>query len=392
MAFVSVIVPVAPSSSLVSERIAGLSRSLMDSGHSAEVLAIADPRDPAVLNGLGRSVRGLVSEHAGKTASVYLGLREANGEYLVIIDLDDDYASDDLGRLLEPLIHDEADVVVAVSALCRELRLDREVVSPTDRRSPSRWIGALSRPLIGITDPSSGLVAISRASYQARHDHPPALGSRFVLELLVEAVGRRVEVPIRRVVRSQALDLRFNDLRLMKRLIDDRYGNLSRLFQFCVVGASGMVIDLSCYALFQFLLSRTGLAQVKTALLPPGQSLDLAVAGGLAIGLALLWNFSLNRRLTFNDARHGSLVGQFFAYVLGNALGIILSFTLRLILPSRMVFFQRHKLAAAVVGIVAATGISFSMSRWIVFSRQSPSRDGPHRRHPGNTETLAERV
>jgi dolichol-phosphate mannosyltransferase len=390
MAFVSLIVPLAPGSSLVFERIAGFQRCLAASGHSAEVLAIADPRDPSVLDGLDRSVRGLVSEHPGKTASAYLGLREAGGEFLVIIELDDEYAFEDLGRLLEPLIRGEAEVAVASAR--RELRIAREAFAPIGRRRPSRWVGVLSRPLIGITDPLSGLVAVTRASYEARHAHPRALGSRFVLELLVEAVGRRVEVPIRRAARSQPFDLRFNDLRLIKRLVDDRHGNFSRLFQFCVVGASGMVIDLSCYALFQLMFSRTGLARLKTPFLASGQSLDLAVAGALAIGLALVWNFSLNRRLTFNDARHGSILRQFFTYVLGNALGIILSFTLRLILPSRIVFFQRHKLAAAVVGIVAATGISFSMSRWIVFSRRSPSGDGPLHSLPIGPPTLAERV
>jgi dolichol-phosphate mannosyltransferase len=82
---------------------------------------------------------------------------------------------------------------------------------------------------------------------------------------------------------------------------------------------------------------------------------------------------------------------QFATYVLGNALGIALSFSLRLILPSRIGFFQRHKLAAAVVGIVAATGISFSMSRWIVFNRHpAPSNLHLHCRH--NNSAKAERV
>ncbi len=59
-------------------------------------------------------------------------------------------------------------------------------------------------------------------------------------------------------------------------------------------------------------------------------------------------------------------------------MAIALSFTIRLYLPTKVGFFARHRLAAAVVGIVAATGISFSMSRWIVFSRRP---DGRSRRH-----------
>jgi len=120
-------------------------------------------------------------------------------------------------------------------------------------------------------------------------------------------------------------------VRHLKRLADHRFGNLSRLIQFCAVGASGMVVDLSSYALFQLLFRRTWMAGVTVPVFR--QSLSLAAAGALAIALALAWNFALNRRLTFNDALRGSLVRQFMTYALGNALGIALSFSMRLILP-----------------------------------------------------------
>ena len=73
-----------------------------------------------------------------------------------------------------------------------------------------------------------------------------------------------------------------------------------------------------------------------------------------------------------------------------NALGIALSFSLRLYLPSKIGFFRQHKLAAAVVGIVAATGISFSMSRWVVFSRRSTRCDHSPLGRP-DAAALAER-
>ena len=84
----------------------------------------------------------------------------------------------------------------------------------------------------------------------------------------------------------------------------------------------------------------------------------------------MVWNFTLNRRLTFNDSRGGSIPRQFLTYALGNALGIAVSLSLRLFLPQHSGFFTRHRLAAAVVGIIVATGISFSMSRWVVFIRR----------------------
>ena len=115
-----------------------------------------------------------------------------------------------------------------------------------------------------------------------------------------------------------------------------------------------MVVNLSFYALFQWLLSWTTLVSGTSKLF--GFSWHLAVSGALAIAIALLWNFSLNRRLTFNDAQRGSWLRQFLTYALSNALAIALSFTLRVYLPTRVGFFAQHKLAAAAVGIVMATG------------------------------------
>jgi dolichol-phosphate mannosyltransferase len=165
---------------------------------------------------------------------------------------------------------------------------------------------------------------------------------------------------------------RIDDLRQLKRVLDQRFGTFSRLVQFCMVGASGMIVDLTLYALFQLLFARIWPVSAPA----PGSRIGgpLAAAGALSILIALVWNFTLNRRLTFNDARRGSILRQFLTYALGNALGIAVSLSLRLYLPLRFGFFTRHKLYAAVVGIIVATAISFSMSRWVVFIR-NPEMD-----------------
>src|SRR5205085_129424 len=98
-----------------------------------------------------------VAEQPGKAASAYLGLREASGDLLVIFDLEKGYAHEDVGRVIEPLARGEADVVVA--SICRESEVAARSLSPGSRPRPLRRIvDALSRPLTGITDPSSGLV------------------------------------------------------------------------------------------------------------------------------------------------------------------------------------------------------------------------------------------
>ena len=50
--------------------------------------------------------------------------------------------------------------------------------------------------------------------------------------------------------RYKSRQARFSDLRRLKHSLDSRFGNYSRLVQFCMVGTSGMVVDLTFYALF----------------------------------------------------------------------------------------------------------------------------------------------
>ena len=254
----------------------------------------------------------------------------------------------DLPRLVEPLVEDRAEVAVADGRLAGWRALAALVL----------------RPISGSADPFSGLVALTDTAFDRAEGNFKPVGRRFAFEILVRANRRRVDVVVEapRSVRFPALGL--DDLRHIKRIADDRLGNVSRLLQFCFVGASGMVVDLSLYALFQWLFAMTNLARMTT---PLGAPLDLALAGALSVGTALCWNFTLNRYLTFSYAKGGSVVRQFLKYALSNGIGIALSFTLRLLLPMRVPFFSKHRLAAAVVGIVAATGISFSMARWLVF-------------------------
>ena len=290
----------------------------------------------------------------GLTAKAIEGLRESTGDISVVIDAARQYAAADLPRLVEPLVDARSEVVVADGRLAGWRALAATAL----------------RPISGSADPFSGLIAITSEAFErAEADFKP-VGRRFAFEILARANRNRTDVVVEapRSVRFPVLGL--DDLRHIKRISDDKLGNVSRLLQFCTVGASGMVVDLSFYALFQWLFGKTGMAGMTT---PFGAPLDLAVAGALSVGIALTWNFTLNRYLTFSYAKRGSIVRQFITYALSNALGIALSFTLRLALPLRVAFFAKHKLAAAVVGIVAATGISFSMARWLVFRpRQNP--------------------
>ena len=233
-------------------------------------------------------------------------------------------------------------------------------------------LATLARRLTGTVSPRSGLIGLTREALDlVRDDFRPA-GETFAFELLARVRGRRAEVPVSPRPRAEAWRPGLDDFRQWKRLADFRFGNASRLIQFCAVGGSGMVVDLTCFLVFKLILNRTDLA---LWMVPPTKvTAAKAASRALAIGVALVWNFSLNRRLTFSYARSGSRGRQFATYAMSNALGIALSLGLSLGLPRKVAFFHEHELAAAVVGIVAATGVSFSMSRWLVFRRRDDAK------------------
>ncbi len=111
----------------------------------------------------------------------------------------------------------------------------------------------ISRMLLGTSDVFSGLFALRRAVWDSRIKHRPAHGSSLVLDSLL-----RRHASMYRRGRDGGRSLRGRPDRVqgrppVKRILDARFGNYSRLVQFCIVGASGMVVDLSCYALLQLL-------------------------------------------------------------------------------------------------------------------------------------------
>lgn len=311
------------------------------------------------------------------------GMWSSTGEYLLVLDVERHYSPESLLSVLGPVLSGRAELAVAVPSRSGSL-------GGIGLRPIRAALGLVSRLMLGSSDVFSGLFAVDRSLWQRGGRLLVASGPSLVLELLLRRPEGCADVPVAVGPEFRSQGLQFMDLRPLKHVLDGRYGSWSRLIQFCFVGASGMVVDLSLYALFQWILSFTPIYTSASA--RSGFSWHLAVAGAVSISTALVWNFTLNRRLTFNDARGGSWIRQFLTYALGNALAIALNFSVRLYLPTRVAFFDRHRLAAAVVGIVGATGISFSMSRWIVFTRKpvpAPTRPIAEPAHVNSPSVIA---
>jgi len=282
-------------------------------------------------------------------------LPEMQTDYLLILDDSYEHQPAWFQAALAEVAGDRADVVVAP-------RASRDLLGKTASKLVERLTASHSA--------AAPAVVARREAVESRLATLRPAGRWFSLEMQLRVPDQRRmllanAVPTRKTRPTDAR-LGQTELSFLKSFIDHKYGNVSRLVQFCAVGFSGMIVDLTLYALFQAAFRDTGL---KTTTVPViGGSGDLALAGLLAVWMAMTWNFLINRRVTFNDARkNSSILRQYLTYATGNALAIGVSLVIRLWLPTQVAFFNDHKLAAALVGIVLATGISFSMARYFVF-------------------------
>lgn len=294
-------------------------------------------------------------------------------------------------QLSELLPHLDCDFLILTSLPCElpeywvndalgRLRANQTdlVVSHSNRLNfiPNLGLKFLEK-LTGCQQPEACIAIVRKSAITDRKVGLRPAGRWISLELQLRIPKERISVDNhlsqgQAPERQSPMGIGHTELSFIKSYIDHRFGNISRLIQFCAVGFSGMLVDLSLYAMFQVLFRSTDLASWQTPVI--GGSFDLALSGFLAVWLAMTWNFLLNRRLTFNDARrNSSIVTQYMTYTMGNSLAIVVSLLIRLWLPTQIAFFDSHKLLAALVGIVLATGISFSMARYFVFKSPSES-------------------
>ena len=213
---------------------------------------------------------------------VRAGLRAATGDQLVVLDIGRHYSPESLTDVIAPVRTGRCDVAVAVPSH------DGPELSAVGTRR-LRVFRLISRLILGTSDVFSGLFALDRSVWE-RAGSDRALGKSPVLDSLLRRPARCIDVKVSVDDRFQSRQVRFSDLRPLKHVLDSRFGNYSRLVQFCMVGASGMVVDLTFYAFLQWLLSFTALASHKSALF--GGTWHLVVAAALAIAIALVWNFT----------------------------------------------------------------------------------------------------
>ena len=322
----------------------------------------SDDRTPDVVDRAGLPWVNLVVRHGdrGLSRAVIDGMARATGSVIVVMDADLSHAPEVIPDLIAA-IADGADFAIG-SRYTSGGEFDPDWGFA--RTLNSRAATLLARPFSTASDPMSGFFAIAADRFRAAADRLNPVGYKIGLELMVKCGCRRIaEIPItfhRRQYGKSKLTLReqLRYLQHLRRLALYRYPNWASVIQFCLVGASGAVINLATVQL----LSLAGASDRR------------AIAGG--IGLSVLSNFLLNRRFTFSYALGGSVARQFIGFLAASSLGMLVNYLTATSLRSTV---ELPLLLAVCGGILAGTGVNFLVNRYLVFTPLSAAR--PPREH-----------
>ncbi len=290
----------------------------------------------------------------GLSSAVLHGMQQAKGTTLVVMDADLSHPPKKIPELVETLKTGGADFVIG-SRYVRGGGTD-------DDWGVFRWLNSkvatlLALPLTRARDPMAGFFAIRKSTLEEAESLDP-IGYKIGLELIVKARCRNVrEVPIQfrdRLHGESKLTLKeqFNYLRHLKRLYEFKLGRLADPLKFCIVGSTGLVVDLITFSLL-------------LAVAP------LSVARALAIWTAMTSNFWLNRHFTFCKSRRRPFVRQYLMFCTSCLMGAVVNWSISVGLCAMVAFFDQQKILAAIVGVLAGTAFNYMLSSRVVFRRAS---------------------
>ena len=307
--------------------------------------------DEARIQRLGGRPRGL-------SPAVIDGLSMARHEVLVVMDADLSHPPEKIPSL-----------VLALEAGQQMVIGSRYVPggSTDDDWGFFRWLNskvatALARPFTDAKDPMSGFFALRRSDFERARELNP-VGYKVGLELIVKCSLENVgEVPIHftdRVLGQSKLTLKeqLAYLRHLRRLYMFRYATWSSFVQFALVGASGVVVNLTFVTLFAL----------------AGSPEWLALLSGILT--SIVSNFALNWRFTFPDARMRGTRGvlqQFAGFVGASSVGASLQYGLALLLVRSFPALPLQ--VAALAGIAAGMVVNYAINRYFVFKTKHPPR------------------
>jgi dolichol-phosphate mannosyltransferase len=359
---VSVVLPTYNESASLPVLVPRIAAALSAAGLRGEIIVVDDnsPDHTAeVARGLAETYPMQVrkrTDERGLATAVLCGFAMSEAEVCVVMDADGSHPVEALGGMVHLILADKAEIVVG----SRHVTGGGSSDWPLFSRFKSRFAAALALGLTGMTDPTTGFMAIRRSLLPGLKLDP--VGWKIVLEIVVKAhPARLAEVPIIFTDREhgeskQSLSVLAEYFSHLYKLYKFRFPALIEFLKFCLVGLLGLFVDLSILSVLKELFA------VDTRL--------CQVFGFLA---AVTFNFAVNRRFSFEDARSTPLVGSYLAYVGANLVGL----TLRMLVIQALLSLTsldrgRGYLLVSVIGILVATLVNFIGVKYFAFAKPQP--------------------
>ncbi len=325
------------------------------SGHSYEIVFIDDNS----ADGTAERAASLKDEYPikvivrknkrGLASAVVDGLKVTSGHIIAVMDADLQHPPELVPDLLRE-IEAGADVAVASRYVkgggCQGWGLTRRLMS--------KGAGFLAHLLLPATrqvsDPMSGFFMFNREVVAEAQLKPT--GYKILLEILMVGKFQSVaEVPYTFVTRErgksklnarQQIDYLKHILSLMRRT-----GELARFIKFCLVGISGVGVNMGLL----WLLTELG-------------GLFYLLSAAISIETSIITNFLLNNYFTFADRRQPgkkSLLNRLLKFNLVSLAGLGINMAILLLLTEGLGLFY---MVSNIVGIAAATLWNYLVNNW----------------------------
>ncbi len=289
----------------------------------------------------------------GLSQAVIEGFFHARGNIFIVMDCDLSHPPSSIVDMVEILKAKGADLVIG-SRYVTGGSIDK--TWSLFRHFNSKAATLLALPLVKINDPMSGFFALRAENLPDIKALSP-VGYKINLELIVKGKFKHIiELPIHfseRIYGKSKMGFKeqFLYLRHLISLYHHSYPIFIKFFLFSSVGATGFLIDVNLYLLFQKVFS-----------------MEHIIARALSFWPAVSWNWLLNRTVTFKDRAKKPKLSQWLKFCISSAVGFSVNWGVYYLLTENIVFFQKNLMAAFITGVLSAALFNYLLSYYYIFS------------------------
>lgn len=368
----SIIVPTYKEAKNITPLSEQIDQAMKEAGLTYEIIVVDDNSKDGIIEAVDLikdryNIRLKVREsERGLSSAVIAGFGLAKGEIIVVMDADLSHPPFKIPELVIPILNGKYDFIIG----SRFVKGGSAPHFNWYRKLNALVSKIIARPFTNVSDPMAGFFAFNRNLLKPGLILNP-LGFKIGLEMIVKAAPERItEIPIQfqeREFGESKLSLKeqINYLIHIKRLFEYKYKTIMEFIKFCLIGGSGMVVDLAMVYLSMQILMVSGIIST---------SYRFRTARTIGFAFAVTSNFLLNRRFTFQGASRGNIRRQYLSFFIVSILGFIVNFSISVYLHEHIAFFNRYYLLAALMGILGGTLINFAGSKFFVFKQKQSGR------------------